>query len=58
MNNSNSPYSTIAVRHDIHARLKKLAKARYQSITKYIEQLVEYEEENENKRGKRKGLPK
>jgi|TARA_R110002020_G_scaffold259536_1_gene473460 predicted transcriptional regulator len=57
MKKSNSPYSTIAVRHEVHARLKKLAQKRYQSITKLIEQLVELEETRE-KSGKRRGVYK
>jgi macrodomain Ter protein organizer (MatP/YcbG family) len=55
MKKSNSPYSTIAVRHEVHARLKKLAQKRYQSITKLIEQLVELEETRE-KSAKRRGV--
>ncbi len=50
MNKSNSPYSTIAVRHEVHARLKKLAVKRFQSITKLIEQLIKNEEQKEKNR--------
>lgn len=50
-----SPYSTVAVKHDVHARLKKLAKKRYQSITKLIEWLVDHEEQRE-KSAKRRGI--
>ena len=47
-----NPFTTIAVRLDTRARLKTLAKKRFQSVTGLIEQLLEKAEKDENRRTK------
>ena len=47
-----NPFTTIAVRLDTRARLKTLAKKRFQSVTGLIEQLLEKAEKDENRRKK------
>ena len=47
-----NPFTTIAVRLDTRARLKTLAKKRFQSLTGLIEQLLEKAEKDENRRTK------
>ena len=47
-----NPFTTVAVRHETRARLKTLAKKRFQSVTGLIEQLLEKAEKDENRRKK------
>ena len=47
-----NPFTTVAVRHETRARLKTLAKQRFQSVTGLIEQLLEKAEKEENRRKK------
>tara|TARA_Y100000114_G_scaffold113641_1_gene107559 strand:+ start:220 stop:534 length:315 start_codon:yes stop_codon:yes gene_type:complete len=44
-----NPFTTIAVRLDTRARLKTLAKKRFQSVTGLIEQMLEKAEKDEAK---------
>ena len=47
-----NPFTTVAVRHETRARLKTLAKKRFQSVTGFIEQLLEKAEKDERKNKK------
>ena len=47
-----NPFTTVAVRHETRARLKTLAKKRFQSVTGLIEQLLEKAEKDERKNKK------
>ena len=47
-----NPFTTIAVRLDTRARLKTLAKKRFQSVTGLIEQMLEKAEKDERKNKK------
>ena len=42
-----NPFTTVAVRHETRARLKTLAKKRFQSVTGLIEQMLEKAEKDE-----------
>tara|TARA_R100000697_G_scaffold20923_2_gene28289 strand:+ start:154 stop:453 length:300 start_codon:yes stop_codon:yes gene_type:complete len=42
-------FTTVAVRHETRARLKTLAKKRFQSVTGLIEQMLEKAEKDERK---------
>ena len=44
-----NPFTTVAVRHETRARLKTLAKKRFQSVTGLIEQLLERKDGDERK---------
>ena len=45
-------FTTVAVRHETRARLKTLAKKRFQSVTGLIEQMLEKAEKDERKNKK------
>ena len=47
-----NPFTTLAVRLDTRARLKTLAKKRFQSVTGLIEQMLEKAEKDERKNKK------